>query len=96
MPEPDEPGAQRPRLGALTFGAPQDDARARADETRVAVFSSWPAGTLRAGLDVRAATDVYAGLCSIDVYTTLTVERGWSPDRVERWWGEALAREPLS
>ncbi|MEV0384291.1 helix-turn-helix domain-containing protein [Nonomuraea sp. NPDC050643] len=72
------------------------DGRARADETRVAVFSSWPAGTLRAGLDVRAAVDVYAGLCSIDVYTTLTAERGWSPDRVEKWWCEALVRELLS
>ncbi|AQZ68484.1 transcriptional regulator, TetR family [[Actinomadura] parvosata subsp. kistnae] len=86
-----EAGRTEPELATV-----YRDARARADETRVAVFSSWPAGTLRAGLDVRAATDVYAGLCSIDVYTTLTVERGWSPDRVERWWGEALARELLS
>ena len=72
------------------------ESRARADETRVAVFSSWQAGTLRPGLDVRAAADIYAGMCSIDVYTTLTAERGWPPDRVERWWGEALARELLN
>ncbi|MFI7225304.1 TetR/AcrR family transcriptional regulator [Nonomuraea angiospora] len=72
------------------------DGRRRADETRTAVFSSWPAGALRQGLDVPAAVDVYAGMCSIDVYTTLTAERGWSPDRVERWWSEALARELLS
>ncbi|MBE1588414.1 TetR/AcrR family transcriptional regulator [Nonomuraea angiospora] len=72
------------------------DGRRRADETRTAVFSSWPAGALRPGLDVPAAVDVYAGMCSIDVYTTLTAERGWSPDRVERWWSEALARELLS
>lgn len=32
------------------------------------------------------ATDIYAALCNIDVYTALTDERGWSPDRVERWW----------
>ncbi|MET7327144.1 helix-turn-helix domain-containing protein [Nonomuraea sp. NPDC005650] len=72
------------------------DGRRRADETRAAVFSSWPDGVLRPGLDVPAAVDVYAGMCSIDVYTTLTAERGWSPDRVERWWSEALARELLS
>ncbi|MGW6500070.1 TetR/AcrR family transcriptional regulator [Nonomuraea angiospora] len=72
------------------------DGRRRADETRTAVFSSWPAGALRQGLDVPAAVDVYAGMCSIDVYTTLTAERGWSPERVERWWSEALARELLS
>ncbi|MFI6735871.1 TetR/AcrR family transcriptional regulator [Nonomuraea sp. NPDC050451] len=72
------------------------DGRRRADETRTAVFSSWPAGALRQGLDVPAAVDVYAGMCSIDVYTTLTAERGWSPDRVERWWSEALVRELLS
>ncbi|MFI7136110.1 TetR/AcrR family transcriptional regulator [Nonomuraea sp. NPDC050153] len=71
------------------------DGRRRADETRAAVFSSWPGGVLRQGLDVPAAVDVYAGMCSIDVYTTLTAERGWSPDRVERWWSEALVRELL-
>jgi TetR/AcrR family transcriptional regulator, regulator of cefoperazone and chloramphenicol sensitivity len=60
------------------------------------VFSSWQAGVLRDGVDVPAAVDIYAGLCSIDVYTTLTVERGWSPERVERWWSEALARELLN
>ncbi len=72
------------------------DGRRRADETRTAVFSSWPGGTLREGLDVAAAVDVYAGMCSIDVYATLTGERGWSPARVERWWSEALVRELLS
>ncbi|MDH2425938.1 helix-turn-helix domain containing protein [Sphaerisporangium sp. TRM90804] len=70
--------------------------RGRGDETRALVFSSWPHGVLRPGLDVRSAVDVYAALCNIDVYTTLTTERGWPPERVERWWGEALARELLS
>ncbi|MER6087003.1 TetR/AcrR family transcriptional regulator [Streptomyces bluensis] len=71
------------------------DGRERGDETRVRVFSSWPADVLREGLDVRTAVDVYAALCTIDVYATLTTERGWSPERVERWWSEALARELL-
>ncbi|SDG93524.1 regulatory protein, tetR family [Sinosporangium album] len=72
------------------------DARRRGDETRVRVFSSWPSGVLRCGLDVESAVDVYAAICSIDVYTTLTDERGWPADRVERWWSEALARELLA
>jgi AcrR family transcriptional regulator len=86
-----EAGRTEPELAAA-YG----HARRQADQTRVQVFSSWPAGTLRPGLDVPGAVDVYAALCNIDVYATLTVERAWSPERVERWWGEALARELLS
>ncbi|CAM3891616.1 TetR/AcrR family transcriptional regulator [Kibdelosporangium persicum] len=70
------------------------DGRRRGDETRVQVFSSWPDGALR--MDVETAVDVYAALCNIDVYLTLTSERGWAPDRVEQWWNDVLARELLS
>jgi TetR/AcrR family transcriptional regulator, regulator of cefoperazone and chloramphenicol sensitivity len=70
-------------------------ARRRGDETRSQVFSSWPSDVLRPGLDVPSAVDVYAALCNLDVYTTLTTERAWSPDRVERWWSGALVRELL-
>lgn len=69
--------------------------RQRADDSRIQVFSSWPNGTLRAGLDISGAVDIFAALCNIDVYSTLTVERGWSPDRVEQWWAEILGRELL-
>ncbi len=86
-----EAGRTEPALAAG-----YDEGRRAGDDTRVQVFSSWPNGTLRPGLDVRTAVDVYAALCNIDVYTTLTVERGWDPDRVERWWGAALARELLA
>ncbi|MFF3442756.1 TetR/AcrR family transcriptional regulator [Streptosporangium sp. NPDC002721] len=72
------------------------DGRGQGDRTRELVFSSWPDGVLRGGLDVRSAVDVYAALCNIDVYTTLTAERGWSSERVEHWWGEALARQLLN
>jgi TetR/AcrR family transcriptional regulator, regulator of cefoperazone and chloramphenicol sensitivity len=71
-------------------------ARQKADQTRIQVFSSWPGGTLRPGLDLPTAVDIYAAQCNIDVYVTLTVERSWSPDRVELWWSEALARELLN
>ncbi len=86
-----EAGRTEPELATV-----YDDGRRRGDETRVQVFSSWPDGVLREGLDVPTAVDIYAAICTIDVYTTLTRERGWSPDRVEQWWGEVLARELLS
>lgn len=70
------------------------DARHRADRTRVEVFSSWPPGTLRE--DLPTSVDIYAALCTIDVYNTLITERGWSPDRVESWWTATLARELLA
>ncbi|MET8870223.1 hypothetical protein ABZW11_45430 [Nonomuraea sp. NPDC004580] len=41
------------------------------------------------------AAHIYAALGNIDVYTTLTSERGWPPSRVEGWWSEALPRELL-
>ncbi|MFD8823182.1 TetR/AcrR family transcriptional regulator [Streptomyces sp. NPDC059605] len=86
-----EAGRSEPELAAA-----YRDGRERGDETRIQVFSSWPDGTLRDGLDLRAAVDIYAAVCNIDVYTTLTAERGWAPDRVEEWWGQALVRELLS
>lgn len=66
--------------------------RARGDAARRETFGSWPAGTLRPGADATLAADTYAALCSIDVYRTLTDERGWSPAQVERWWRESLER----
>ncbi|WP_244299385.1 hypothetical protein [Streptomyces viridochromogenes] len=85
-----EAGRSEPELATLYH-----DSRIRGDRTRVQVFSSWPPGVLRSGLDVPSAVDVYAALCNIDVYAVLTGERGWSPDQAERWWCGALARELL-
>ncbi|MFI7013717.1 TetR/AcrR family transcriptional regulator [Streptomyces sp. NPDC050164] len=86
-----EAGRSEPELATLYH-----DSRVRGDQTRVEVFSSWPAGVLRSGLDVPSAVDVYAALCNIDVYTVLTGERGWSADRVEQWWCGVLVRELLA
>ncbi|MGW1678958.1 TetR/AcrR family transcriptional regulator [Saccharopolyspora sp. NPDC002376] len=71
-------------------------AREVADRTRFQTFTSWPEGTLRPDLDIPTAVDIYATLCNIDVYTTLTAERSWSPDHIEQWWSETLARELLA
>lgn len=86
-----EAGRTEPDLATL-----YREARRLGDQTRVQVFSSWPADVLRSGLDVQAAVDIYAAMCNIDVYTTLTHERAWSPEQVERWWSEALVRELLT
>lgn len=86
-----EAGRTEPELATL-----YRELRRQADQTRIRLFSSWPAEVLRSGVDVSTAVDTYAALCNIDVYTTLTDERGWSPDRTERWWGETLRRELLS
>lgn len=72
------------------------DGRRRADETRVLVFAGWPPGTLRPGLEPDEAVDIYAAICNIDVFTVLTGERDWSPERVQRWWSGVLARELLA
>lgn len=85
-----EAGRTEPKLAEVYH-----QTRRQADGTRVQVFSAWPPGTLRRGLDVATAVDIYAALCNIDVFGTLTTERGWPPDQIEHWWGAALARELL-
>jgi AcrR family transcriptional regulator len=42
-------------------------------------------GGLRPGLSVDDAADALFALISIEVYTLLTEERGWAPERWERW-----------
>ena len=42
-------------------------------------------GALRAGLAYDAAVDAFYALAGTDVYRALVRERGWSPDRYERW-----------
>lgn len=71
------------------------DARARADDAHRQVMSAWSPGTLRGDIDLQEALDIYAAICNIDVYTELTIERDWPPERVEKWWGTVVTRELL-
>ena len=48
--------------------------------------------SLRPGLDMDAATDVVYALGSPETYRLLVTDRGWSRDRFERWYGDALER----
>ena len=52
-------------------------------------------GDLRAGLSVSEAGERYCALTSPELYQTLTVEFGWSPDRHREWLAELLVTELL-
>jgi AcrR family transcriptional regulator len=45
----------------------------------------------RPGLDLDPAADILFALGSPDVWRLLVVDRGWSPERFEAWYAEAIA-----
>ena len=47
---------------------------------------------LREGLTMRAAVDEVYAIGSPETYRLLVIDRGWSPDRFERWYADTLAR----
>jgi AcrR family transcriptional regulator len=53
------------------------------------------AGALRPGLRARDAGDIIHALASPELYRLLVVDRGWPPERYERWLTEALAGQLL-
>jgi AcrR family transcriptional regulator len=53
-------------------------------------------GHLRPGLSVAEATDILWSINGGRVYDLLVHERGWTPDRFERWLAGALRRELLA
>lgn len=50
------------------------------------------AGGLRADLPIDEAADVIWATNSAELYVLLTVERGWTPERYERWLADAWSR----
>jgi TetR/AcrR family transcriptional regulator, regulator of cefoperazone and chloramphenicol sensitivity len=68
------------------------EGRAQADRVRQRVLGTWPPHAFREGMDPRLAADTYAALCNINVYRILAEERGWSSERIERWWRDCLIR----
>lgn len=76
---------QHPELGAA-YG----EGRRRGEAERAQVFSSWPQTAWRPKVDLRHALAVYALLVSMECFDIATVERGWTPDDVERWWHDTL------
>jgi AcrR family transcriptional regulator len=53
------------------------------------------AKALRPGLRAHDAGDVIHALASPELYHLLVIDRGWSPERYERWLAEALAGQLL-
>jgi AcrR family transcriptional regulator len=53
------------------------------------------AGSLRGGLRVSEALDLYATWTLPEVYRTLVLQRGWSNNKYENWLAELLIREFL-
>jgi AcrR family transcriptional regulator len=51
---------------------------------------------LRDGLSMDEAAERYSALLSPDLYTLLTVNRGWPPNRYEAWITEILDRDLLA
>ena len=64
----------------------------RAANMRRLVQDLRAAGGLRAGLSVDEAADVIWATNSSELYVMLTVERGWAPDRYERWLADTWRR----
>lgn len=53
-------------------------------------------GGLRSGLRERDAADVVHALMSPEIYRLLVIDRGWKPDRYQRWLIEALTHQLLA
>ncbi|MGB0098710.1 MAG: helix-turn-helix domain-containing protein [Nocardioides sp.] len=81
-----EAGRGKPELATVVT-----EGRRRGDRNRRRIFRSWPEGTLREGVDVDRASDIYAALSHVDSYLVLTRERGWSAQHVEEFWIETLS-----
>lgn len=53
-------------------------------------------GVLRPGLTVDAGIDIAWTLCSLAVYDSFVLDRGWEDERYQAWLTDALARELLA
>ena len=52
-------------------------------------------GALKQGLDVRSATDILWTINHPGTWQLLVVQRGWSPERYERWSADAACQQLL-
>jgi AcrR family transcriptional regulator len=53
-------------------------------------------GALRPGLSVDVGIDIAWALCSLAVYDSLVLGRGWEDDRYQAWLTDTLVRELLA
>ena len=66
------------------------------DNQRAVVRSLADKGALAPGLDVEGASDILWALNHPSLYALLTGERGWSPERYERWMSDLLCSQLLA
>jgi len=64
----------------------------RAANMRLFISDIRDAGGLRPGLSVDAAADMVWAMNSSEMYILLTGDRGWSPQRFERWLAQSWRR----
>lgn len=69
--------------------------RQRQEGQRLIARTLAHAGALRPELRERDAADVIHALMSPEVYRLLVVDRGWKPERYERWLASILVQELL-
>jgi hypothetical protein len=48
--------------------------------------------TLRDGLDLESGAEILFAIGSPEIYRLLVVDRGWSDERFEQWYGDTLVR----
>jgi AcrR family transcriptional regulator len=60
------------------------------------LIAAWPAGGLRADLDVERATDIAWSLTSHELYELMVGVRGWEAEPFVDWLRRALRRELLA
>lgn len=65
--------------------------RLRVEGYRAFITTLHHRGTLRAGTDIDAATDILLTLLGPATYHSLVAERGWTHDRYLTWVADALA-----
>jgi AcrR family transcriptional regulator len=78
------------------LAAAYEEGRGRGETARREVFAAWPSSARRRGVSLQRALDVYAVTVSLQSYDIATRERGWAPDRLERWWVDTLAEQILA
>jgi len=70
----------------------QGIARRRADNMRLLAAELAATGQLRHGLDVEEVADVIWATNSPEFYCLLVEDRGWPPERFERWLADGWCR----
>jgi AcrR family transcriptional regulator len=70
----------------------QSDTKRRCGAQRTYIDMLLKKGSLRKGLTPDEAADTYSALANPSTYAFLIGERGWTPEKFQRWLAETLTR----